>query len=104
MDELEKVAGGRCEDEDRPAPERQALETRVRRCGAEGVPLAVKQDVDGVRHQDDVDQDAAEIDDMLNRMHGEPGPGPDVVVTVMNSVGDFVQRHPMQEAVDEVKV
>ena len=84
--------------------ERDALEARMRGGGSEGVPLIVKEDVDRVRREHDVDENATEIDDVLDGVHGQTGPGSGVVVPVVHGVGDLVERRPMQQAMDEVEV
>ena len=51
-----------------------------------------------------MNQDAAEVEDVLDWVHGHSGPGTDVDVFVMEIVCCFVEWWPMQEPVDPVEV
>ena len=51
--------------------DQQPFKTRVGCCGGQCLMLHVKQDVDGMRGDNPVDQHRAEKQQMLHRMHGE---------------------------------
>ena len=68
----------------RLASERQGFIAAVTGPCADGVPLHVKEDVDRVRGQHCVDQNAAEIDQVLDRVHGKSRPGPGTLVAMMH--------------------
>ena len=51
-----------------------------------------------------MDEDAAQVDEVLERMHREPRPGSEVVVAVVQGVGDAIERMPVKQAMDEEKV
>ena len=94
----------RPQDENRSTPERHGFKSGMSRCRSQGIPLHVEEYVHRMRSQHHVDQDAAEIDDVLDRVHGKSGPGANVVVSVMQRMGDFVKRLPVQETMNKVKV
>ena len=94
----------RTQDEYRPAPEGDGLEPRMRRGRTQCVPLHVEQDVDGMRHDQGMNQDAAQVDHVLDGVHGQAGPGSEVVVAVVHRVGHAVERLPVQQAMNEVEV
>ena len=100
MELVEEVA----QQDDAPALEQQALEPGVRGRRTQGVPLQVQDDMQWMRGYDQVDQHAAEVDDMLDRMHRQAGPGSDIVVAVVHRVREPVHRLPVQEAMGEVEV
>ena len=72
------------------------LESDVALCWGESCMLSVHQHVNGVRGDNPVNKDAAEINNMLNRMHGQSGPRADIDVFMMEKVRGFVERRPMQ--------
>ena len=73
-------------------------------CRPDGLPLHVKEYVYRVRGQYQVDQDAAEIDKVLDGVHGKPRPGTNAFVSVVHRMGDLVKRHPMQQSMNKMKM
>ena len=61
----------------------QLLKSDVTLCRCKGGMLGVHQHMDRVRGYDPVNQDAAEVKNMLERVHGQSGPGTDIDVFVM---------------------
>ena len=59
---------------------RPALEPEMPLRRGKRVVLGVHQHVDGMRGHDPVNQHTAEDNQVLERMHGQTGPGPDVDV------------------------
>ncbi len=69
--------------------EDQLLEAEMSLRRGERVVLGVHQHMDGMRGYDPVNQHTAEDNQVLNGMHGQTGPGPDVYVFVMEVVYPF---------------
>jgi len=84
--------------------ENQLLEPHMPLSRRECVVLGVHQHVDGMRGHDPVNQHTAEDNQVLNRMHGNSGPGPDIDVFVMEVVHPLEERRPVQETMDPVEV
>ena len=66
--------------------------------------IAMEKHVKWVRRHDQVDQEVSVKEQVLDRVHRDTGPRADVYVSVMQRVGKFVERRPVQCAVDPVKV
>ncbi len=66
------------------------------------VVLGVHQHVDRMRGHNPVNQHTTEDDQVLNRMHGHPGPGTDIDVFVMEVVRPLEERRPVHETMDPV--
>ena len=60
--------------------------------------------VDGVRRDHPVHEHAGEVDQVLDRVHGQPRPGADVDVAVVQVVRDLVERLPVRPPVRPVEV
>ena len=58
--------------------EKQLLEPHMPQSRRERVVLGVHQHVDGMRGHDPVNKHTAEDNQLLNRMYGNSGPGPDM--------------------------
>ncbi len=84
--------------------EDQLLEPEMPLRRGKRVVLGVHQHVDGMRGHDPVNQNTAEDNQVLNRMHGQTGPGPDVDVFVMEVVYPFEEGGPVQETMEPVEV
>ena len=82
----------------------ERLEPDVTLCRGERGVLRIHQHVDRVRGHDPVNQNATEVKNMLNRVHGQAGPRPDVDVLVMEIVPGLVERRPMQQTMRPVEV
>ena len=82
----------------------QPLEAYMPQCWREGVVLGVHQHVNGMRGHDPVNQDTAEDNQVLNRMHGDARPRPDIDVFVMEVVNSPIERRPVQETMYPVEV
>ncbi len=80
------------------------LEPNVPLCWGERGVMCVHQHVDWVRGHNPVNQDATEVEDVLNRVHGQSGPWSDVDIFVMEVVPSFVEQPPMQETMGPVEV
>ncbi len=82
----------------------QPLEATMPQCWREGVVLGVHQHVNGMRGNDPVNQDTAEDNQVLNRMHGDARPRPDIDVFVMEVVNSPIERRPVQKTMHPVEV
>ena len=80
----------------------QPLEAYMPQCWREGVVLGVHQHVNGMRGHDPVNKDTAEDNQVLNRMHGNSGPRPDIDVFVMEVMHPLKERRPVQETMDPI--
>ena len=70
----------------------------------EGRVLRIQDHVDGMGRHHPVDQDAAVVQDVLNRMHGQAGPRTDIDVLVVQVVAGLVEGRPVQEPMHPVEV
>ena len=66
--------------------------------------LGIKEHVDRVRRHNPVNQDHAEVEDVLHGMHGQAGPWPDVDIFVMQVVNIPIERFPVDQPMDPVEV
>lgn len=66
--------------------------------------LGVEQEMDGMRGDHPVDQNHAEIQEVLDRMHRHAGPWARVHILVMEVVDALVERRPVDEAMNPVEV
>ena len=82
----------------------QPLEAYMPQRWREGVVLGVHQHVNGMRGHDPVNQDTAEDNQVLNRMHGDARPRPDIDVFVMEVVNSPIERRPVKETMYPVEV
>ena len=71
------------------------LVARMSGRGADRLVLHVHEEVDGVRRDHDVNQYAAQVDEVLDGMHRESRPGSEVHVSMVHRVRDPVERRPM---------
>ena len=85
-------------------PESWAFKSQMPVGRGNGCMLDVEKEMQGAGWNDKVDQRAAKIEQMLQRVHRQPGPGAGVGVEVMHAVYIFKQGPPMNQAVDEIKV
>ena len=58
--------------------------------GTDGIPIRLKENMYWMGGNYGVNQDAAQINNVLDRMHRNPRPRTNVVVSVMNRMGQFV--------------
>ena len=87
-----------------PALEDGAFEPVMPPRRRQGRVLGVEEKMDRVRRHHEVDQDHAEIQEMLHGMHGQPGPRAGVDVLVMQIMHGLVERRPVNGAVDPVEM
>lgn len=73
---------------------------RAKRAGV----FAVEEEMDGMGGDNEMDQGAAEIEKVLNGVHGQAGPGAGVGIFVVQVMGGFVKGTPVDEAVDPVEM
>ena len=73
----------------------QFFEPDMTLCWRECSVLPVHQHMDRVRGHDPMDQDAAEVKNMLKRVHSHARPRTDVNVFMMKIVRGLVKRRPM---------
>ena len=57
-----------------------------------------------MRRHDQVDQDNAKIEDVLDRVHGHAGPWAGIDVLVMQIVHRLIERLPMNEAMNPIEM
>ena len=72
---------------------------RCKRC-----MLCIHQHVNRMGRHHPVNQNTAKIQQMLNRVHSQPGPRPNIDILVMQIVRGLVQRFPMGQAVNPIKM
>ena len=82
----------------------QSFESGMRGRGGQRLMLHMKQDMDWMRRNDPVNQNRAKEKQMLDRVHRQAGPRTDIDVPVVDGMGQFVERRPMQPAVNPIKV
>ena len=87
-----------------PVTRHHALKAGVGCCRRQCEVLEVKYDQQGRRWHDPVDQDCAQIDQMLKRVHGQAGPWPDIGIAVMQGVYPLIEWWPVDEPVNHKKV
>ena len=80
------------------------VEARVALRWHEGKVLQVVHDVQGMRRDDPMQEDPGKIEDVFDRVHSEARPRSDIDVLVMQVVDRPIERRPMDEAMDQVKV
>ena len=66
--------------------------------------LCIHQQVNGMRGDDPVNQQATVVKDMLNWVHGQARPRANIDIFVMQILPRLVERRPMQQPMDPVKV
>ncbi len=84
--------------------QQEFVEADMTLCGSEGSVLGVHQQVDGMRGHNPVDQYGAEVNDMLDRVHGQARPWSDVDVLVVKIVSRPVERWPVCDAVCPIEM
>ena len=80
------------------------LIARMSCCRRQREVLEVKYDQQGRRWHDPVDQDCAQIDQMLKRVHGQAGPWADISIAVMQGMYPLIEWRPVDEPVNHKKV
>ena len=83
--------------------DQQLLKTGVGKRRAHAPGVEVQQQNDRMGRQDKVYEHRGYVDDVLDRVHGHPGPGTDMNVAVVQAVHRLVQRRPMQQPVNQEK-
>mgnify|MGYP000288109396 CR=1 FL=1 len=58
----------------------------------------------GMSRQHEKDQKTAEVEQMLNRVHRQAGPGADIDIPVVHRMHMPVQRRPVDQAMDQIEV
>jgi hypothetical protein len=66
--------------------------------------FAVEEEVDGMGWDNEMDQDDTEVEEVLDGMHGQPGPRAGIGVFVVQIMGGLVERPPVDEAVNAVEM
>ena len=66
--------------------------------------LKMENEMQRVGRNEKVDQRPTEIEEMLNWMHRQPGPGSGIGVQMVDTVNIFKQRPPMNQAVNKVEM
>jgi len=84
--------------------ENQLLEPGMPVSRRERIVLGVHQHMDGMRGHNPVNQHTAEDNQVLNWMHGQTGPRPDIDVFVMEVVHPLEERRPVHETMEPVEV
>ena len=74
------------------------------RCGSQCEILHVEQKVYGVGQNDPVNQCAAEKQKVFDRMHGQPGPGPDIAISMVDVMSQLIKRLPVQQSVNQIEI
>jgi len=64
---------------------------RTKRAGV----FAVEEEMDGMGGDNEMDQGTAEIEEVLNGVHGQAGPGAGVGIFVVQVMGGFVKGTPV---------
>jgi len=76
--------------------DQQTFEAGMRSGCAEHLALLIEENMDRVRSDNPMSHDRAQPEDVLNRMHGAPGPWADVGIAMVYSVGNPIERRPME--------
>src|SRR5690242_18318070 len=66
--------------------------------------LSVKQEMNRMARYDPMDQHYAKVEHMLDRMHRQTRPRTRVYILMMQIMHRFVQRRPMDRAVDPIEM
>lgn len=74
------------------------------RRGKHACEFAIEEKVNRMRGNNEMDQDDAEIEDVLDGVHGQAGPGAGVGISVVQVMDGFEKRTPMDEAVDKIEM
>ena len=82
----------------------QRIIAGVRCRGRQCQPIGVKQHVDRVRRNDQMDQQRRKVDRVFYRVHREAGPRADGDVAVMHGMDPAIEGCPVQEAMYPVEV
>ncbi len=82
----------------------RSFKTGVALSGCESGELSIIEEVNGVRGNNKVDKQAAEISDVFHRVHGHARPGCWIGVFMVKTVDGPEQRFPVQQAVNEIKM
>ena len=76
----------------------------VRGNGRQGGEVSVKEQMDWMRRNHQMDGEGTEVKQMFDGVHRKPRPRTDTDVAVVGCVRDFEQRWPMQQSVHHVKM
>ena len=87
-----------------PASKRQRFIAAVTGACTNRVPLHVKENVNRMRGQHGVNQHTAEIQKVLNGVHGKSRPGPGALVSVVHCMYPLIYGLPVQETVHKIKM
>ena len=85
-------------------PDYHVLEPDVALGRSERRVLHVQDHVDRMGRHNPVDQDAAVVKNVLDRMHGQAGPRTDIDVLVVQIVAGLVEGRPVQEPMHPIEV
>lgn len=66
--------------------------------------FTIEEEVNGMGGNNEMDQDDAEIEEVLDRVHGQAGPGAGVRISVVQIMDGFEKGAPVDEAVDTVEM
>lgn len=87
-----------------PTAENELPEPRMSLRGRKREVLKMVNDVERMRRNDPVHEHSGKVQNMLNGMHGQPGPWTEVDVLVMEAMHCSIDRRPVKESVDQIKV
>ena len=76
----------------------------VGRGGRQRIVLQMKQNMDGVRCDDQVDQNRSEKDQVFDRVHRQARPWSHVNVAMVQRMDMFIQKRDVERAVNPVKI
>ena len=84
--------------------EQWTFEPVMPECGSQRRELGIEEEVQRMAGDDKVDGHHAEVQNVLDRMHGKTGPGPRVRVHMVDPVKCEHQGPPVQESMREVEM
>ena len=82
----------------------EPLETRMRENRMHRLHVAVKQQMHRMARHHEMNEKIGEEQRMLNRMHGNAGPGSDIDVPVVERMRDPIHDGDVQQAVDPIEM
>lgn len=85
-------------------PHDKVFEPRMRKYRVHGLKVAVKHHVHWMRWHNEMDRKVGVEQQVFNRMHRDARPRTNIDIAVVQRVRKFIERRPMQEAVDPVEM